>query len=285
MKIAIVQPGCYGDNINSTLMFGPLKKHYKGCEIDVFTSTKYHQAFINNPHITNLHQTPAHTKDEALNLVHVIKPVGYDLVINSHPMINKTWSSNENPGLGENLILAWVNSLEANRVPYSLPLKTDLCLTPHETNQAAAFMNRIPKGKGYILMECEGESGQSFWNPEWTRDVILTLIRMGYIVLASCIRQREMVSNMQIQHSGKVIWVGAASIRVVAGMYDHCCGFISVSSGLSNACNTQQRKPVDKWIEVVNSLTCSSNVIRSTGKTFWHNNNKDEFCAHLREVF
>ena len=171
------------------------------------------------------------------------------------------------------------------KIPYELPLKTDLVLTPHEIAQANGFMNRVTKGKGFILMECEGESGQSFWSPDWTHDAILTLSRMGYIVLVSCIQQRQMVMNLQIETSNKVVWVGSASIRVVAGIYDHCDGFISVSSGLSNACNTKQRRPMEHWIEVVNSLTCSSSAIRSDGKTFWHNNDVNAFCAMLRERF
>lgn len=285
-KIAVVSPGCWGDCINSTIMFKPIKDHYgHDCQLDIFTSTKYHTAFINNPHINNLYQTDVTSKNDALNLVHVIKPIGYDLVINSHPMINKTWSSNLNRTLGENLILAWVNCLEYNNIPYTLPLKSDLILTPHERSQADAFMSRISKGKGYVLMECEGESGQSFWNPIWTRDVILTLTKMGYITLVSCIGQRDLITSLQLQTANKAIWVGSASIRTVAGIYDNCDAFISVSSGLSNACNTQQRRKVKHWFEVINSLTCSSNVVGTTEyKTFWHKNDVNEFCEHLTKT-
>lgn len=285
MKIAIVQPGCFGDNINSTLMLEPLKRHYEGCTIDVFTSTKYASAFVNNKFIDKVHQTEAKTKNDALNLVHALKPHGYDLVINSHPMVNKTWSSNEHPELGENLILAWVNSLEVNKVPYDLPLQTHLELTPHERNQADAFIQRLPQErKGIILMECEGESGQSFWHPGWTHDVILTLTQLGYLVLVSCIQQKDLVRGLQVQTMNKCVWVGPASIRVVAGMYDHCDAFISVSSGLSNACNTQQRRPVKHWFEVVNSMACSSNVVRTNEKAFWLENDQNAFCAMLREA-
>lgn len=285
MKIAVISPGCFGDCVNSTLTFAPLKSAYKNSILDVYTSTKYHTAFINNPYIDNLHQTKAEDKNSALNLVHVIKPVGYDIIINSHPLINKMWSSHIHPELGENLILTWVNTLESYKIPYDLPLKTDLVLTDNETNQAKNFIDNVNTGKRFVLLECEGESGQSFWNPGWTKDVVLTMTKLGYIVLINCIQQRELATKLQLETANKAIWVGGASLRVVSGMYDYCDIFISVSSGLSNACNVQQRKPVANWIEVVNSLACSSNVIGSNKKTFWHQNDQNTFCSMLRERF
>lgn len=283
-RVALISTGCFGDCINSTLCFEPIKKHYGNCTIDVYTSTKYHTAFINNPHINKLHQVQADTKHDALHLNEIIKPRDYDLVIKGHPLFNRVWDSTQHPQLGENLILAWVSALEANNIPVELPLTTSLHLTDEELDWCNNFINRFAKNQKIALMECEGESGQSPWREDWTPSAIRTLIAKGYIVLASCVAQKTIIQNMQIQHKNKVIWVGGASIRTVSGMFDHCDLFISVSSGLSNACNVAQRRPINKWIEVVNDLTCSSNVVGCNDKVFWHRNNKDDFCDYLRDT-
>ena len=212
----------------------------------------------------------------------MINPKGYDLIVRNHPMYNKNWSSKLHPELGENLILSWVNWMEENNIEYEYPLKTDLFLAEEETRAPTEFIEKLPKDrKGIILIEAESESGQSFWNGQWTDVIAKKLHTMGYIVLINSVKEAPLAKNLQTTTGNRVIWMGDYTLRTMAAFYDHSDAFISVSSGLSNACNTQQRKIIPTWIEVVNSLTCSSNVIRSTGKTFWHDNNLQNFCDFI----
>ena len=285
MKIAIIQTGCWGDNVNSTLMFAPIRRKYPDSTINVFTAERYHTPFVRNPHINEIIKLPSSSKNDALHLMNTVKPTGYDLVIRNHPMLNKTWSSHKNPQLGENLILSWVNWLETNDVQYEMPLTTDLILSDEEQRAPIEFIEKLSKDrKGIVLIEAESESGQSFWNGQWTDVVARKLQTMGYIILINSVREASLAQNLQIMTNNRIVWVGNHTLRTIAAFYDHSDAFISVSSGLSNACNTQQRKIIRNWIEVVNSLTCSSNVIRSTGKTFWHDNDLNKFCDWIANI-
>ena len=73
-KIAIIQGGAWGDNINSTLMLKPLRTHFPDAIIDVHTSTNYGNAFHNNPYISNIIQHECHDKNSAINLAIAIPP-------------------------------------------------------------------------------------------------------------------------------------------------------------------------------------------------------------------
>jgi hypothetical protein len=89
-KIALIQTGCWGDNINSTLMFGPLRQRYPDCVIDVYTSTYYANAFYNNPYIDNIIKYVSTDKQTSLHLTvtipDAIKHRGYDKIFAPHPM-------------------------------------------------------------------------------------------------------------------------------------------------------------------------------------------------------
>lgn len=274
--IAIIQGGCFGDNVNSTLMLKPLKEKYPDEQIHIYTSSKYASPFYGNPYIDKIFETETAYKNESLNLAHSIKPVGYEIIINSHPLVNKNWVSNLHPELGENLILAWVNTLESLNIEYNFPIETELYLTDDEIEESIKFVKSIENDNNIVLLECGGESGQSFWNDEWTKKVSEYLSKSGKTTLISCLKNPNVSVN-------NVHWVGNKSIRVVSGIFDHCHAFISTSSGLSNTCNVRQRSKTVKWFEVVNSLTCSSNVVGKQNKTFWYKNDVKSFIKMLGE--
>lgn len=284
MKIAIVQTGCYGDNVNSTLLIKPLKNKYPDSIIDIYTVERYADPYKNNPNINQIFTTQINEKNEALNAINTIKTAGYDITIRNHPLFNKNWSSHKHPELNENIILSWVNWLEANDIDYEYPIKTELHLTDQEKEEAQNFYNNLNRNrKGVVLIEAESESRQSFWDANWTDQITKHLVNLGYIVLINSIREQNLAKELERYNANKIKWVGDHSIRTCAGIYDHCDVFISVSSGLSNACNTNQRTHNNKkWIEVVNSLVCSSKAVGPTDhKTFWHNNNLNEFTQYL----
>jgi len=289
-RIAIVQTGAWGDNINSTLMFEPIKKHFEGCLLDVHTSTKYGDAFANNPHVDNIFYHKATTKNSALNLAltipEALKNRGYSKIISPHPMYNSDkWNSLQNPEWGENLIFAWVRALEELEVPYGNKLTTVLKLTDPERAKVRSFINEIKnfKTSRNILLEIEGESGQTFWSPQWTIDVGNHLLDGNTNLFISHRDQRGDIVNLADHNVGHVYWVGDLSIRECAGLFNNCDAFFSVSSGLSNACNTNWCKNDVKWIEVVNSITCSSAAIRKCNKIFWHENDITAFLQMLTE--
>ncbi len=287
-KIAIIQTGSWGDNINSTLMLQPLKQKYPDCIIDVYTSTLYHSAFVNNPYIHRLIQYPATQKNEALHLTLLIpdyiKNVGYNTVLAPHPMFNHgNWTSVKNPQLGTNLICAWVRAIEDLNADYTLPLETILRLTPTETSNVASFLSKIPNRKKNILMEVHGESGQTHWTPEWTVRVGKYLTQKDYNLFISRSFDSGDIDELRRFAPGRVYFAGKLSIRECAELFNHCDAFLSVSSGLSNACNTNWCKKTGQWFEVTNSPAATSSVIRSENKIFYHDNNLDGYISLLHD--
>lgn len=284
-KIAIIQTGCYGDNINSTLMLDPLHTKYPNAIIDIHTSSQYAQAFYNNHLISNIVQYKAESKNESLHLMKIIpdtlKKYKYDLILNPHPMINSDkWTSLKN-NLGTNIICAWVRALEDNDIDYELPLTTHLYLTKSETNKVKDYLSTIKiDNKFKNIMEIHGESGQTFWDGEWTKNVIDKLCGRGEIVFIS---HRDAMPEYTSKYPDLCFAVNHLSIRECAELFNHCDRFFSVSSGLSNACNTNWCKKDIQWIEVVNKhptldeSVVSSAPIRSSDKTFWFDNNLSKF--------
>lgn len=287
-KIAIIQGGAWGDNINSTLMLKPLKEHFGDAIIDVHTSNLYASAFGNNPYINKLIQHNAVSKNDAINIANTVPAMlhesNYDIVSAPHPMFNhEKWSSIKHPEWGCNLIFAWVRALEDLGVPYG-ELETILQLTEHEKNRADQFIDKLPKNRKNVLMEIHGESDQTPWDPHWTVIVGEYLCARNCNLLISHKDFRGDIAKLRDKSRSQIHWVGEYSIRECAQLFNRCDTFISVSSGLSNACNTNWCKSAStKWIEVCNSRACSSAAIRDKDKIFWHNNDLEGFIKLLKE--
>lgn len=290
MKICIIQTGSWGDNINSTLMLPPIKKKYPDSTIDVYTSTLYGSAFTNNSYIDNIVEHHADAKNPALHLTitigEKINECGYDLVLSPHPMFNHgNWTSIKNPQLGTNLICAWIRALEHNDIDYELPLHTVMSLTESEKANVNRYLERIDMNHRNILMEVHGESGQTFWSDEWTMKVAKYLLDGNTNLFISRKNNGSDISELHNAHPGKVHFVGGLSIRECAELFNRCNAFFSVSSGLSNACNTNWCKKDIQWIEVVNSPAVTSAPIRADGKVFWYDNDIESFLAMLRNRY
>jgi len=287
-RIALIQPASWGDNINSTLMFKPLKDKYPESVIDVYTAENYASAFANNPYINKIVEFPAPSKERALHLIHVIPPLlqgkNYSKVFCPHPMINgDKWTSIKHGSLGTNLINAWVRALEEADVNFSLPLETVLRLTDQEVRNVDQFCQNIDMTKRNIIMETEGQSGQTFWNPQWTVEVGKHLLRGDTNLFLSRKGDGPDIQELRHHAPGQVHFAGSLSIRECAELYNRCQIFMSVSSGLSNACNTNWCTKHQKWIEVINSPAVSSAPIRSDGKIFWYNQDIPAFLAMLKD--
>lgn len=289
-KIALVQTGSWGDNINSTLMLKPLKAHYKDCLIDVYTSSYYASAFYNNKYIDHIIKYMATDKQSALHLTCTIPPTiekrGYDKVFAPHPMFNPgNWTSIKHPEFGTNLICAWIRALEHANIPYSLPLETSLRLTEQEVQRVSSFCKKVKHQKGMrnVLMEVHGESGQTFWDHNWTLATGKHLLGDENTNLFISRRHNSSdVEELQKFAPGRVYFVGNLSIRECAELFNRCQVFFSVSSGLSNACNTDWCKNDITWVETTNSDSVTSVPIRKSGKIFWHQNNRKTFLAMLQ---
>lgn len=288
--IAIIQPACYGDNINSTLMFKPIKNKYNDCVLDIWTSTKYGSAFYNNPYVDNLYEIPSSNKDDSLHQVittpDLIKNCGYTKIFNPHPMINNDkWTSIHNGQFGTNLICAWIRALEEAEIPYDVPLETILRLTDTEINNARNFYSKLNNSNQKYFIECHGESGQTFWDHHWTTKVCQHLLGHN-LNLTIIISKREIDNTIQgLCHlfPNRVFFAGQLTLRECAELYNLCDGFFSVSSGLSNVCNTNWCKKDKLWIETVNSPAVTSAPIRSVNKLFWHDNNIGNFLNMLQD--
>lgn len=285
MKIAIVQGGAWGDNINSTLMLKPIRNKYSDAIIDIHTSTRYQSAFENNPYINNVIKHTTYDKNSSIDIARTVPSTissEYDIVIASHPMFRPgQWNSVKNPQLGENLILSWVRTLEQLNIEYD-QIQTTLRLTQQEIRVADNFVTNLNNSNKNILMEIHGESGQTFWDHRWTMAVGEYLCKKGYNVMISNLSYRDDIKYLTDKyHNAK--WVGQFTLRHCAQIFNHCYCFISVSSGLSNACNTDWCKKDIKWFEIVNSLTCSSCVLRSDGKVFWHENDYNKLIQKMEQ--
>lgn len=289
INIAIIQPGSWGDNINSTMMLIPLKNKYPSSQIDVYTTKQYASAFHNNTFIDNIISADIEGKNDSLNFVHVYPPLlenkGYTHIINASPFINPNdWSSGLYPQLGENLMLSWCKALEKINVHYDLPLRTILMPTIEEKKRAESkILPYVTNSKIKNLAEIHGESGQTFWNHEWTEKVVQKLVDFDQVIFISHNGMTDQIKRLQSKYPLNVLYVGDLSIRECTYVFNQCDRFFSVSSGLSNACNTNYCKTSIRWVEVVNSLVCSSAPIRKEGKVFWHDNNITKFIDWLSE--
>lgn len=283
MRIAFVQLGSWGDCINSTLMFAPIKRKWPNCRLEVHTTTLYASAFHNNPYVDALHQTPAATKAQVFSLYDVVpkRITGYDKVLTPAPILYRDqWRSAKHPELGYNLWCTFLKVMEDNGIDYELPVQGVLRLTDGERDKGAA--EAAPHaGKRRILMEVHGESGQTFWDDNWTLKVGRHLLRDGTALFIS--NRNKTNAIQQLQQLGAV-FVGGLTLRECAELYNHCNAFLSVSSGLCNACNTDwcNRNTTSKWFEVVNSNSCDSSVLRRDRKTFFYENNVDKYIELLK---
>lgn len=289
-QIAIVQTGSWGDNINSTLMLKPILDHYNGdCAIDIHTSATYGTAFHNNPYVRKIFEYESSSKESALHLTLTIpgelRDSGYSKILAPHPMFNPgCWSSSKYPGLGENLIYAWVHALERENIECPMPPTSVLRLTTEEVKSVDHYCSHI-KNMGSmrnILMECHGESGQTFWDHHWTIEVCSHLLgNSDTNLFISRKNSSSDIEQLKRIAPGRIHFVGGLSIRQCAELFNRCQIFFSVSSGLSNACNTDWCKKDITWIETINSHAVASAPIRKEGKIFWLENNIANFKKML----
>lgn len=285
MRIAFIQLGSFGDCINSTLMLRPIWEHYNKPQIDVYTTTLYSGAFVGNPLITNLIKEPCQTKDHAFGLYNVVplkveKAIPkYDLILNPAPILRPTMrNSLKHPEFGENLIMTFVRALEEEGIPYKWPITTELHLQSEEIVES---LNWLDRNKVYrvrpksVLMECHGESGQTFFNDGHLRMIVNEMMGAGVEqVFISRKNTTNTINDLVKSYPNRVYCVNDLTLRQCACLFNYCGGFISVSSGLSNVCNTNYCKKDIKWLELVNSPTVNSAPLRSDGKLFLYEYNQ-----------
>lgn len=289
MEIAIVQLGSWGDNINSTLMLEPIKKAHPGCTIEVHTTSLYQSAFRNNPHIDKITAYPCGSKTECFDLYNTIPiqvaAMGYDRVFTPAPILCLDRTSLRHPELGNNLICSFVRCLEEAGIEYDWPVRTVMQLEPDEVQNVDNWVSMAQiqlADHQTVLMEVQGESGQSFWNHTWTMAAVRHLMRRPRtnVIISRRDKTKEVVL-LEKEFPKRVYWAGALSIRECAELYNRCDAFLSISSGLSNACNTNHCRQDLTWVETVNSPTVTSAPIRATGKVFWYENNIQAFLRTL----
>lgn len=287
MKIAIIQPACFGDNINSTVMLIPIKTKWPDAHITMHTTDLYQSAFKNNPYINETILYPATNKNGALDYIYKIHKqlTGYDIIFNPHPMGNPDKWTTTKSDVGTNIISAWLRALEDKDIPYSRPLKTILNLTPEENIKVSTYISTIKEftNKPKVLIETGAESGQSQFNNDWMKQISKYFIDKGYNIFISRKNKDQDIVKLEKQ-SNLVHFVGELSLRETAGLYNHMDVFISTGSGLSCACNTQNMKTTVKWFEVVNSTSIDTSPIRTENKKFWYDNNIDGFINMINQT-
>lgn len=289
MKIAFVQTASWGDCVNSTLMFKPIKAKWPGCRLDVHTTTMYGSAYDHNPDIDGLIKHPVHHKDSAFNLYNTLPQQlrDYDKVMVPAPILwpNRR-DSLRHPEYGPNLWCTFLRALEEDGIDYPMPPVSVLRLTNSEVEQARATA-AVGAGKRCLLMEVEGLSGQTYWNDAWTDTVGTYLLgRPDVCLFISKRTSTPAIQRLQVprNNGSRAIFVGHLSLREGAELYNHCHAFLSISSGLCNACCTDWCRRDVLWLEAVNSPSVTSVVFRSDNKHFWYDNNVDGYLRLLTAV-
>jgi hypothetical protein len=286
MKVAFVSLGSFGDCVNSTMMFKPLREKWPDMQLDVHTTTLYASAYEGNPRIDNLIKHNAESKDRAFSLYDVIPKnlVGYDKVIVPAAIIRPgRWKSDKHPELGYNLWCTFLGVLEELGVEYEWPLKTELYLTDAEKLRAYMFFaDNIGDGRRAVLMETSGESGQTFFNDNWTSKVGNFFLDKGLSLILS---RKEPTGAMNELFKRGAHNACGLTLRECSWLFNYCDTFISVSSGLCNACCTDGRKTDGNWFEVTNSNSVSSQVLYTGGRVFWYQDNSDAFVEMLKSHF
>ena len=294
VKIALIQTGGWGDNINSTLMFKPLRNHYPDCIINVYTSNLYKDAFTNNPYVNSICATSTPNKSAAIGLLTETlqkrttywKSQNYTHVFSPHPFHNPdSRHSLKRPELGDNLIYSWVHALEKEGIQCSLPPQTSLKLTDTEVDKVDKYWNSLPnlEDKTNILMECDSESGQTFWTDTWTYQVGEQILKNPKVNLFISRKLEQVILMNRLKEIApqRVHFVGGLSLRECAELFNRCQVFMGVSSGLTNFCNTDWCKKDITWIETINNFSVCSAPIRTTGKIFWFQNNLPRFLTMI----
>jgi ADP-heptose:LPS heptosyltransferase len=289
MRIAFVQLASFGDLINSTLMFQPIKAKWPDCRLEVHTTTFYGSAYDHNPHIDDLIKHPCHSKDLAFSLYDTIPHQlhGYDKVMVPAPILRPDRrNSLRHPEYGPNLWCTFLRALEEEAIDYPWPPVSVLRLADVEVQRARAAA-AMGTGKRCILMEVEGLSGQTYWNDHWTDRVGEHLLNKSETCLFIS-KQTPTTAIRRLQaprgNGSQAVFVGHLSLREGAELHNHCQAFLSVSSGLCNACNTDWCRRDTLWVEAINSPTVSSVVFRPMHKHFWYENNLDGYLKLLRSL-
>lgn len=301
MKVAFVSLGSWGDAINSTLMFKPIKRHFESidgvCSIEVHTTALYESAFHNNPYVNNIvcHQyqgKPVTRKQDCFALYNtvpdLVRKIGYDKVFVPAPILLPTKrNSLLHQEFGDNLICTFMRYLEDNGIDYQWPVETILRLTNSEIEAVNSWLKKqkVSLDNHFnILMEIHGESGQTFWNHNWTLAVSRHLMRKPSVNLFISRREKTAdIAQLEIETNRKIKWVGELTLRECAELHNRCNAFFSVSSGLSNAANTNHCRKDLLWFEVVNDHTVTSAPLRTDNKVFWYKNDINAFTKMLAE--
>lgn len=291
MNIAFVQLGSYGDNINSTMMLKPIKDAFPGCNIEVHTTDLYGSAFHNNPYVASIVEHHAANKTKCFDLYNTVPAAvaaqKYDKVFVPAPVLHPNRrNSLRHPEFGQNIITTFMRVLEDADIDYPWPVSTVLRLTNEEIDKARKWLsigNRAMHPRK-ILMEVQGESGQTFWDPHWTRAVVRHLVSTKDTSVFISRRERtQEIKQLEVEYPHRVWWAGDLSLRECAEVYNNCGAFLGVSSGLGNVCNTDYCRKDTLWIEAMNSPTVNSAPLRSDGKVFWYANDVNAFINMLRE--
>lgn len=301
MKIAHIQLASWGDCINSTLMFKPIKKHFEAihgcCTIEVHTTALYESAFHNNPYVNNIichhyRGKPVTSKQDCFALYDIVpdhvRKMPYNEVFVPAPiLLPDKRNSLKHPEFGNNLICTFMRYLEDRGIDYEWPVQTILRLTKEEIERVDNWIkdNKVIIDTNFnILMEVQGESGQTFWKPHWTLAVGRHLARKPYVnVFVSKRDKTPEIQQLERETNNKVRWAGSLSLRECAQLFNKCNAFLSVSSGLANACNTNHCRKDLIWIETVNDDTVNSAPLRTNNKTFWYKNDINAFIEMLTE--
>lgn len=289
MKIAIMQLASWGDVIISTCIPKLIKQQRPNDHITFYTSSVCEGAVQNNPDIDKLIVKKVKNRGEAFDVWgHVTKKAkteDYDKIITPWAGVlpEKDWRLKKNHNGHNNFMWSYPRAAQTLGLKFEGTIKTYLYPTDQEKQKITNYINNLDTDNAkLIMMEIQGNSCQTHWNPSWTKEAVRLLkqkITKFHLFISHGGEKPEYIKELQQTCKGKqqIHYMNNFSLREMSVLFNHCHIMFSVSSGTANACMTHQCKKNIKWFELVNDKKWDSTPMGAKSKYIYRQNNMKEY--------
>lgn len=290
MDTAIVQLGSWGDVVISTALVRALKEQCQA-KITYYVATMFRGALDGNPCVDYI-QTIDVDRARVWSLFDRVTTQARK----AHQTVIVPW-----PGLlpkdkwrllsgdcKNNFMWAYARAGQQQGLGIEVPLKLWLYPTQTEIDKADQFVTTLnrPIGSKLVMMEMQGHSGQTCFNPTWLQPVIDTVMQRYHnnaIFLISAGGQPPPeVTLLNNRYPGKIWFMNSFSLREMSVIFNYCDLFLGVSSGTSNACQTHRCKKGIAWFETVSESIWDSSPLGTDKKHFHYGGDLGAYIELLK---
>ena len=293
MDLGIVAMASWGDVIISTIIPKVYKDQRPDTKITFYTSSACAGALLNNPSIDNLVVIPA-SKDHSWAIQDsiiadarkkhekVITPwAGFTPQCDWIPLNRPGWDYEFHP----NFMWATVRTAQSEGLAVPNPPVIYLYPWPEEIENANKFVASLNNGRRKVIMEVEGQSGQSWMRQSWI-DPIMTVFMEKWkdvdLLISKGGDESPEIAAAKAKWPGRVHLMNKLSLREVSVVFNSCDAFIGCSSGTGNACHTHLCKKNILWFETVKDRLWDSWPLRPYGKFYHRSEDPQTFFDLIR---